>query len=418
MNHLQKVIFYLYCALFILVPLVLWPYTSEVFEFNKMVVTYIFTVLITATWLIRSVKEERFILRRTILDIPLLIFLASQTISTILSIDPTNSFFGYYSRFNGGLLSSICYSLLYWAFVSNLNSKHALYTTYALLFSAVFVAIYGVLEHFGIDKNIWVQDVQSRVFSTLGQPNWLAAYLVALLPIVFTKKFSRLGYLMSTLFFVTLLFTKSRSGLIAFGVSSLIYWLITFIKNRKNFLKPFLIHNSLFLIFAIIIGTQFTPSISTFMKNPSSALQLPGPAPLAPETGGTESGEIRKIVWKGAIDIWRHYPVFGTGLETFAFTYYQFRPIEHNLVSEWDFIYNKAHNEYLNLAANSGSVGLISYLLLTGAISYQIIKMKKYEYFAGIVGLFITNFFGFSVVTTQLQLFLYPAIALILNDKD
>ena len=78
MDKLQKIIFYLFAALFFFVPLVLWPATSEVFEFNKMVLVYLLTALITATWLIKSIFAKKFIFRRTILDIPIIIFLLSD----------------------------------------------------------------------------------------------------------------------------------------------------------------------------------------------------------------------------------------------------------------------------------------------------------------------------------------------------
>ena len=77
--------------------------------------------------------------------------------------------------------SIICYVLLYYALVSNVQNLHKLLKV--ALASGVVVALYGVAERLGIDKHLWVQDVQNRVFSTLGQPNWLAAYLVALMPI-------------------------------------------------------------------------------------------------------------------------------------------------------------------------------------------------------------------------------------------
>ena len=72
---MRKIIFILFCILLFLVPIILWPFTSEVFEFNKMVLVYIFTTLITATWIIRMIYEKKLIFRRTILDIPLLLFL-------------------------------------------------------------------------------------------------------------------------------------------------------------------------------------------------------------------------------------------------------------------------------------------------------------------------------------------------------
>lgn len=467
MSKLNKIIFVLFAGLFFLVPLILWPTTSEVFEFNKIVLVYSLTTLIVSTWIIRSIYAQKIIFRRTLLDIPLLFFLGSQIISTIISIDPSTSLLGYYSRFNGGLFSTLCYSLLYWAFVSNMDEgKTNKLINFALLPSAALVCIYGVLEHFGIDKNVWVQDVASRVFSTLGQPNWLAAWVVALIPLTWanvvsnelslpaTKKlFKSIKFLiyfsLSILLFITLLFTKSRSGLLGFGVALVVFWSFYFWVNKNQIKKTLfafgLITIPLFLI-SLISGTQFTPSISSLLSNQATKPQTTTTNGPALEVGGTESGTIRKIVWKGAIDVWKNYPIFGSGVETFAYSYYKFRPKEHNLVSEWDFIYNKAHNEFLNIAATSGSLGILSYLVLIGfslfifveklnlqftiynSQSVSNLKIKKNDnslltdnwqlviaLLAGYISLLVTNFFGFSVVPTQLQFFLFPAIAVALE---
>ena len=123
---------------------------------------------------------------------PVLLFLLSQIVSTIYSIDPHVSWFGWYGRFNGGLLSTVSYTLLYYALVSNIvNSKQITvngkrgnfpiyglpFTVYPIIVSSIIVSLYALLQHFGVDKNFWVQDVTNRVFSTQGQPNWLGAYL-------------------------------------------------------------------------------------------------------------------------------------------------------------------------------------------------------------------------------------------------
>lgn len=420
---IANIIPFLFNLLFFFVPLILWPFTSELFEFNKMVLVYIFTVLITAFWLIRMVKEKKFIFRRTILDVPLLLFLISQTLSTLVSIDPRTSLLGYYSRFHGGLLSSICYSLLYWAYVSNINAKQTLISVKVMFLSAFLVCIYGILEHFGIDKDLWVQDVQNRVFSTLGQPNWLAAWLTGLFPLTWAFLLKKKGnwiYLgLSLLFFITLLFTKSRSGILGFVAADIIFWGYCALKYKKEFLKQFIICHFSFLVITGAIGTPWTPPIlKVITRNQSTVVGEHARAGPALEVGGgTESAEIRKIVWKGAIDIWRHNILLGTGPETFAFSYYRFRPIAHNLVSEWDFIYNKAHNEYLNIMANTGTAGIVAYLTLIAYITCQII-FKKYPdtnlqvaLFAGFISILITNFFGFSVVPVALEFFLFPAMA-------
>ena len=450
------VIFYL---LFFFIPLAVFPKSSELFEFNKVIPTYLFTVLIVGLWLSKMVVKREIIFRRTILDIPLLVFLLSQALSTLTSIDTRSSMLGYYSRFHGGLASSITYSLLYWAYVANMNRNKTMKAFYIIFSSAFLVSLYGILQHFGVDKDIWVQDVQTRIFSSLGQPNWLAAWLVGLIPITWAlalksgirnqelgirnKKFL-LYTSLSALFFLTLLYTKSRSGLLGFAIAAVVFWpsVFMFIKKRKasstTTLKKFLILNSLFFILVLIVGSPWTPSISKFVNKSKnlqpSNLQPDAQKPQGPTlaVGGSESGEIRKIVWTGAVDVWKNYPILGSGLETFAFAYYNFRPIEHNLVSEWDYLYNKAHNEYLNIAATTGTLGLLSYFILVVAIVFQILKelrITNYElrnknhhsYFlipasllAGFASILVTNFFGFSVVPVGLQFFIYPAMAITL----
>lgn len=333
----------LFNILFLILPLTFFKTTSELFEFNKVIVLYLFTSLIVSGWLIESIKQRKFIFRPTKLDVPLVIYLSIYLISTLFSIDPRTSWLGYYSRFNGGLITQVCYVFLYWAFVSNLDKKQSLSTLYYVLSSTAIASLLAVLEHFGFfatcgmmnfgwRESCWVQDVQTRVFSTLGQPNWLAALLVALIPFTWRKSYKY--YLLSILFFVTLLFTKSRSGLLAFGIEAIIFWGFVFWQSRFKFIKEFLI---LFLS-SIILFFAFS---SPFTNHQSPTATSEGPAL---ESGGTESSTIRKFVWLGALEVFRHYPILGTGPETFAFSYPMFKPVGHNLTSEWDFIYNKAHN--------------------------------------------------------------------------
>lgn len=415
LSFLNKLITRLFYLLFFLTPLIFWPFSSELFEFNKIVFIYISTVLILTAWLIKCVLARKFIFRHTILDIPLLAFLSSLAISTFFSIDVRTSLLGYYSRFHGGFISYLSYSFLYWGYVSNFDREKTKKSVLILAISLIPVLIYGILQHFGVDKNIWVQDVQNRIFSTLGQPNWLAAWLVALAPLTWAfslkekggdkqKSWFWLG--LSALTLTGLLFTKSRSGILGFATADLIFWLAGFWVMKRKALSSFILHHLMFLVLVLTIGTPFTSSVP------------------APEAGGTESGEIRKIVWKGAVDLWKKYPLLGTGPETFAYSYYETRPVEHNLVSEWNFIYNKAHNEYLNFLATTGILGLTAYLFLIGAILFQLFPKNKgggsfpdwnWVLLAGFVSILLTNFFGFSVTPIALLFFMFPAFVVSLK---
>src|SRR3990167_4285912 len=118
-NICSRIIEFSFYALFLLVPLVVVGDTSELFEFNKMWVAFGLGIVIAASWAIKSILEGQIKIQKTPLDIPILLFFASQILSTIFSWDRHVSIWGYYTRFNGGLLSTILYIFLYYAFVNN-----------------------------------------------------------------------------------------------------------------------------------------------------------------------------------------------------------------------------------------------------------------------------------------------------------
>ena len=503
-SFFNKAIEFLFYGLFFLVPIVLSPATSELFEFNKMWLTFGISSAIGFFWFGKMILKKEFRIQRTPLDIPILLFLLSQAISTIISIDSHVSLFGYYSRFNGGLLSHVAYIFLYYAFVSNFGTqtisknknvvkefakskttkiiRRMLFVSIA---SGIFVSLWGLPSHFGfdptcklfrggLDVSCWTVDFQPkvRIFSTMGQPDWLAAYLAILLPIsiAFAISFFRKGIslfsrtnltagvfaLTSILFYVDLLFSRAKSGFIAFWASMLVFVaLAAWPSFRKKMDTKSIIYSKLtafviaFAIVTFFIGSNFSildkfsfPGLmSALDKQKTPANQ--NATPHIGELGGTDSGKIRLIVWKGALNVWKNNPIFGTGVESFAFAYYKYRPPEHNLTSEWNFLYNKAHNEFLNFMATTGTFGILTYLsiyflfflIVLAAISQKVRKIASpilsrlrvgdfplysensllvAALTASFISIALTNFFGFSVVITNIYLFMIPSFTFIL----
>lgn len=472
---MQKILLTAYHFLLFTVPLFFMFRTDELFEFNKMILVYALSVVILALWLIRMIVGRKFIFQKTVFDLPIFLFLMSQIVSTILSIHPRTSWLGYYSRFHGGLLSWFSYTILYYAFVSNIPRKAYKDLFFTASLSALLVSIYAILEHFGhstscllltkgksFGVNCWIQKVQDRVFATFGQPNWLAAYVITLWPVTLVFGLKERGQknwqkwffeIVLVSEFLTLLFTKSRSGFLGF-VGGLVVLMIgatwIYLKKRQDNgkktksllaeasgdLRMKIIRISLVLAAAVLaFGTPFSPSLREIFSKESNQTEVPSETQDNAvvdrlEIGGTDSGEIRKIVWEGAIKVWQRYPYFGSGVETFAYSYYQDRPVAHNLVSEWDFLYNKAHNELLNFLATTGVVGLGTYLLifvwaglfvLKNLWSDKIKTESKFILIALLAGLMaqsISNFFGFSTVMITVLLFIYLAAISGITEKS
>ncbi len=459
---IDQIIQVFYNLLFFVTPLIMTKSTSELFEFNKMLFIYAITVLIAFLWFLKMVVNKKIILKKTFLDIPIIVFFLSQLISTIFSLDRHTSLFGYYGRFNGGLLSTLSYIILYYAFVS--NSLNVEKTLKAILASSLLVIVWAIPGKFGHDltcllftgqfnNSCWDNTTlafrpELRAFSTLGQPNWLGAYLAVtfFIGIYFFIKNVETRHALSLRIFTSIylflnfsmiLFTRSRSAIFAvlIGLILFISYYSLFIKT--NFKKVLII---LLIVTIIQITNNQSPSKSPITNNQS---------PIT-SSNVTESFDIRKIVWQGAWDLGLKYPLFGTGVETFAFSYNFVRPIAHNLTSEWDYIYNKAHNEYLNYLATTGFVGLGGYLCFIVAFIIYVIKKIKNQrsnikdtvqnlktvknlkslnldlsfdiltlsLFCGWLTILITNFFGFSTTTIQLFFYLIPAFIFVLNNNQ
>ena len=422
----------------------MFPLTSELFEFNKMLFIYFITTLVFFLWFFKMILLKKIILKKTPLDLSIFIFLLSQILSTFFSIDFHTSFFGYYGRFNGGLLSLVAYMILFYGFISNFDRKEADEYLFLLLktsiFSSLIVIIWGLPGKLGFDlsclvftgrfnNSCWTEQFRpaERMFSTLGQPNWLGAYLVINFFIALYLFFER-NFKNNNLFFFfylflnfsAILFTRSRSAFVAL-ICGLFFFLIYSFFTKKIFIKnKLLILLICFFAPILIFKTRidkidryinFYPIINSYKINKiKNQKQVKDQTSQSSKIKVTESFEIRKIVWKGAIELWKRYSLFGSGVETFAYAYYFVRPKTHNLTSEWDYLYNKAHNEYLNYLATSGTFGFFSYILMI----FLVLKLSfsNIYLFLAYLSILINNFFGFSTTTINLFFYLIPAFLL------
>lgn len=468
LQYYSNTIKYLYYILFFILPFVVLPVNSELFEFNKMLFIYTIASLILGVWILHCLQENKFIIKKTPFDIPLSLFFVSQLASTLFSIDQHTSFFGYYGRFNGGLLSTGVYIFLFYGFVTYISEN--IHNTIRNIFkisivSSILVVLWGLPGKFNhdlscllftskFDNSCWTAQFRpaERMFSTLGQPNWFGAYLAITFFIsIFlffstSKKKATIIALLGMFFSYTgILLSRSRSSLVSIvpGIIILgIYYLVLYI-NKHNLLtsfkkKAFIVGIGGFLVLTVLCQTGI-PRIDTiltlsFLKKNNAKVVVPQPT-KPPEKnlvyvgGVTESLDIRKIVWGGAWELGSQYPLFGSGVETFGYAYYSVRPQSHNMTSEWDYLYNKAHNEYLNLLATTGWFGLVSFLILLLWIFYylfQVIKNNRNDFtlvlfYLSLIGMIssilITNFFGFSISVINVYWYMIIAWLVVYQEK-
>lgn len=466
-------------------PLLFTSLTSELFEFPKMVFIYSLAIVGLVLIALKLFQNRAILLIHTRISQPIAVFVFAFIISTALSLDLYTSVIGYYTRFHGGFASLASYIILFYLTVLYLNDQHyqgsvggseqqlsrtqpaptsrqshpaSLWHTlvnsiarllpsssdastmhqpspaipkihhllWTWVISSTLVSVWAVFEHFGydfgcfvlrgqIEATCWVQDVQARVFASFGQPNWLAAYLLTTLPITIylllstgNKYLKYASWSFAVINYAAFWYTYSRAGWIGLAITVIL--LIPFIKF-PNLKKQWA------WLCSLLVATLLISASSVTMATQRTATSL--------ESGELDSstGQIRLLVWQGTLRTIAQYPILGSGPETFAYSFLPHRPAELNQTTEWNFLYNKAHNQVLHIAATLGLVGLCLWLWIhlritqtTWSIYNRISSNPSpamfvpFALFAGIGGVFTAQLLGFSVVMTGLLFWIAAAI--------
>lgn len=237
--------------------------------------------------------------------------------------------------------------------------------TSVLIFSGLFQALYGLSEHFGGTHRIftWVNRYYSgSAFGTFVNRDHYSAFLEMIFPLSlgyflvradyfsirqglsWRQRLAALGQerLQKSLLFIIppliigvgLVFSRCRSGIVIFLVSFLIMILILSIsriggrhRTEKRLLRLVF---GLVILAAILIGID--PVLERF----------------------THEGFIDKnrlLFYEYTFNLIRDYPVTGTGLGTYA------KAINPYLKKDFGVIVSHAHNDYLEILAESGLIG-------------------------------------------------------------
>lgn len=410
---LKKPYFIFYSILLFFTPLIFSQKTNELFEFPKMFFVYVLGFFIIFLFItdillhpVKLKKPEPWVTA----------FVLLTAISTVFSSHSYTSFFGYYSRFNDSLVSYIIFFGLYIVGINKFTKDDCEKLVKISLFSIIPLSFYGLSQYFnGV----------SRVYSTLGQPNWLAQYLGMLLPVLIYyilkddgRKF-KLWFLIYAFGFYCLWVTFSVSGIFSFFVGVLFLLRKVFSSERK--MKDFKIRLLALIILTCVIGIsnlgiykykindifsdlkkQFTVVRKVYAENIENRLSDPG--------------FIRIELWKSTLDLIFSSPkifLIGTGPETFPYDFQNFRNGKLNYSSEWDFVFNKPHDYYLEIWSESGIFSLIVFVVV---LYLAMIRLPD-QYSSSIVVFSLSNVFGWPVVSTSLLFWLF-LIILNLNYRD
>jgi O-antigen ligase len=91
---------------------------------------------------------------------------------------------------------------------------------------------------------------------------------------------------------------------------------------------------------------------------------------LAEEIGQTEESP-RLHIWADALQLWRQFPVFGTGLGTFGVVF----PLVRTLPAPITFTH--AESDWIQLLTDTGILGLLLALLAVGTCTFMLLRRHR-----------------------------------------
>ena len=266
------------------------------------------------------------------------------------------------------------------------------------------VSIYGICQYFGLDpiprdeiRLNWV----GNAFSTMGNPNFLGSFLVLMLPLQlfrFLNESKRRYLLVSTLIYLCLLLTFTRSAQLGFIVILLI---VTFyVVKRKNLWKNYLVLAVVFVAITVFVNQYSNGNLlGRFMSIGKEAQVL-----LEKEEGYEKAGANRIYIWLRTIDLVKESPWVGYGLENLEEVFVE--NFEDEMIEKYGviFLVDRAHNEYLHIAVSSGIPALIVYLiflLLCLKKGFDLVRkdMRYLPIFTAVLAYLVQAFFNISVVS-------------------
>lgn len=339
-------------------------------------------------------------------DLPLLLFLAVATISTLTSVD-----------IGGSIRDLVIYyssAIFIFILIHVINTKKDLYRLLLILgVGALIISVIGIGQFFlGITSDeTWVDpsqnpDLTIRAFSVFGNPNILAEYLIMTGPLCWALAFGAKSrgkkltfWAMAIAIALCLLLTSSRGGWLGFIGAILIF---TYLKEKKYLL--ILVIGM--LILALILPT---PYINRFLTSFSTK---------------DTSNAYRYILFQEGQKILSDHWLVGVGLGHRAFM-----SIYPKYMITNDKLPYHLHNTYLQLMVEIGVIGLLLFLWIVFRTNKMMLKLRTEDSLikngsiaivASINGVLIHGFFENVTYMPKivLMLFILMAIAQVLRNTN
>lgn len=387
-------IYYGIIILVVLAPLVFFPNLINLYRLPKIAFISLWVTLLIWLWLFLLIQEKR---EKPAfpLAIPFILYLSISALSLIQAINLFEGIFALSQKFT--------YIFLFWLVVNHLKTKEKMEAVLLWNMGAAFVvSLVGIYQSLGGDIPRLVNLASPG--STFGNKNMAAQYILLTLPFPYMfflsareRQKERLFAICAATLSTYLLYTGTRAAWAGCGAA---IFAITFSLRVKRSLwdsqsanfKAAIWEKKIALgcivLFAVLMNWIPPYVIPDFqVHNPSPAIKRFSASAL--ELDQDTSLLNRLAMWANTLEMFKDHPLLGVGKGNFKILYSAYAgkkirdPVFSSTVQP-----REAHNDYIELLAETGIFGLLSFALICVLIalkSWQSIPGKNDPYRAKLI---------------------------------
>ncbi len=353
-RRIDEVSFWVLSATALVLPLIFTTQTADVFGVSKVTWIRLAAMILVFLGALRIASSGKLRVPSGPLFIIAMAFLATVTISTILSVHVPTSVLGLRKRFFG--LSTYLPLLIMFFTTVTIKWDYRRLNRFAWMLAAgaALTSLVGLNQALG---SAWPADLKSafdaRAYATIGNPNFVGIYLVMALPIaasLISAESNRwrkgLAAIVSVLIVCTIIATKSSGAMLGLVIVTIAYLLFTNSDKLRD--SKVLATVLVLLVIVSMLGFFFI---------------------FQPESGSRRS---RTAAWQASLRVINERPWFGSGPDSGRFVIgKEVRPQDGAPGQE---VFEDAHNLFLTHATTSG---LVAAALFVGLVIMGVIAAAK-----------------------------------------
>jgi tetratricopeptide (TPR) repeat protein len=338
-------------------PAFFLPWTFETLDFNKQNLLVVLVLIAGLCWLGKMIASKQVVLRRSFLNVLVLLYVVIYVLATIFSLDKIRSFIGASGLEMDGLVTVLCFVVLYFVIINNFRDMKALKNFLsAYLSGAGLVAVWTLLSFLGV---LPAKLIPSQALNSVGTLNSLGIFLgsafVLFCPLFLGAETKKGAAVKKDL--VIKIVMAAAAVLILFLLATIDNWMVWAVFTPALALVlAFVIiraHEIKNLGWLALPMAAFVIAVLLFFVNTPIATRLP--AEIMPSFSA--SGQIARQALQDD-------PFFGSGPSTFVFDYAKYKPLGVNATQLWNVKFDRSASTVLTMLTTTGLFGIISWLFL------------------------------------------------------